>query len=846
MDLTGTSGDDTLTGGATDDTLSGGDGNDLLIGGGGNDSLNGGAGDDTLDGGTGNDTLVGGSGDDSLLGGAGDDILYGGKGADTLDGGSNGSAGDTADYSGVFNDVSVDLLSGVAVDGLGSTDTLLNIDNVRGSAHNDQLLGTDGANTFYPGAGNDTVDGRGGVDTVSYADMTSSVIVDLAVQKATGADAGTDTLISIENVIGSAFDDKLSLGTDPGLLDGGAGNDSLTGGPGNDTLIGGSGNDTIDGGAGINTLSYDQAVADPLGPPLTGVGVTVNLATGTAIDNWGNTDTISHIQVVIGSQYSDVLTGSAADETFMGGAGSDTIDGGAGFDRILFTSSTSAVKVTLSATSTGLAQDGLGGTDILTSIEGVTGSDFNDTIRGTDTAPFESFEGRAGNDSINGGGGIDEASYEHSPAAVSVNLSTGSAADGWGGTDILQGIEQVRGSAFNDSIVGGAGNDTLIGGLGNDTLDGGAGNDVAVFAGTFSQYVVDATGTSGDITVTGPDGTDTVRAIETLQFDDQTYAIIQGTAQADTLTGGAGNDALFGGGGNDDLIGGGGDDLLDGGDGADTMAGGDGNDTYIVDNIGDDVVETSNPQAFPPGDPRQHDVGANIDKVIASISYTLGNFVENLTLSGTNNLVGGGNALANELAGNSGNNVLTGGGGDDHIDGGAGIDTASYSGQRSQYSFTVGASSVQVTGTATGEGTDTLVNTERLHFSDVNVALDLSGNAGEVARILGAVFGADSVANHTFVSIGLGIADNGTSYEALMQLALNYRLGADASHTAVVNLLYTNVVGFPPDDAARAQFVGLLDNGTYTPASLGVLAANHALNANHIDLTGLAQTGLEY
>ena len=130
--------------------------------------------------------------------------------------------------------------------------------------------------------------------------------------------------------------------------------------------------------------------------------------------------------------------------------------------------------------------------------------------------------------------------------------------------------------------------------------------------------------------------------------------------------------------------------------------------------------------------------------------------------------------------------------------------------------------------------------------SDINVALDLSGNAGTVARILGAAFGRDTVANEGYVGIGLAYLDSGMSYEALVQLAIDVRLGAGANHPAIVDLLYTNIVGLSPLDADRDYFVGLLDRAEYTVAGLGVMAADIDINRNNIDLVGLSRQGLEY
>ena len=143
-------------------------------------------------------------------------------------------------------------------------------------------------------------------------------------------------------------------------------------------------------------------------------------------------------------------------------------------------------------------------------------------------------------------------------------------------------------------------------------------------------------------------------------------------------------------------------------------------------------------------------------------------------------------------------------------------------------------------------GNDKLSNVERLKFADTGIALDLSGNAGTVAKILGAVFGPAEVYNEVYAGIGLYYIDGGMTYESLMQLAIDARLGAGAGHAAVVDLLYTNVVGVPPGETDRAYFVGLLDTGAYTVAGLGVMAADIDLNVNNINLVGLAGTGLEY
>ncbi len=145
------------------------------------------------------------------------------------------------------------------------------------------------------------------------------------------------------------------------------------------------------------------------------------------------------------------------------------------------------------------------------------------------------------------------------------------------------------------------------------------------------------------------------------------------------------------------------------------------------------------------------------------------------------------------------------------------------------------------------DGMDTLIDIERIQFSDTLLALDLDGNAGMTAKVIGAVFGADAVADTQLTGIGLNLLDNGTSDEALMQRAIQAALGKEASnHAAVVGLLYGNVVGAPPSAADEAYFVDLLDSGIHSVASIGLFAAETALNLENIDFTGLSQSGLEY
>jgi len=195
------------------------------------------------------------------------------------------------------------------------------------------------------------------------------------------------------------------------------------------------------------------------------------------------------------------------------------------------------------------------------------------------------------------------------------------------------------------------------------------------------------------------------------------------------------------------------------------------------------------------------------------------------------------------VTGNDAANTFVLGQGTNSANGGAGIDIAAYASARSSYQVSPNGSGWRVTSSNLN---DSLTGVERALFADSKLALDMSGNAGIVAKVLGAVLGAATVRTTPgYAGAGLAMLDSGTSYLSLVQYALDFRLGAH-SNADVVTLLYTNVVGSPPSQGEFAYFLNQLDSGAQTQASLGVLAADHALNVAHIDLVGLSQTGLVY
>lgn len=204
---------------------------------------------------------------------------------------------------------------------------------------------------------------------------------------------------------------------------------------------------------------------------------------------------------------------------------------------------------------------------------------------------------------------------------------------------------------------------------------------------------------------------------------------------------------------------------------------------------------------------------------------------------------------AEAIQGGAGKDVLTGFEGNDTLNGNENTDKAIYRGHSTDYDIHRNADGnwTIIHKNDGPDGMDTLINIERIQYTDISLALDLDGKAGITAKTLGAVFGPESLSNEVYSGIGLSLLDSGMSYAALMQFAINAALGDNATnHTAIVGLLYENVVGFVPSAADEAYYVGLLDSGAHTVASIGIMAANTDLNEENIHLVGLSQTGLEY
>ena len=235
--IVGTSRSDEIRGTPGDDVIAGLGGDDVIRGLGGEDKICGSRGRDRLIGGAATDIVSGDRGDDIVLGSRGSDLLIESPGNDLTDG---GPGGDGSSFALAFNGVDADLATGTAT-GLGN-DTLVRVEGLIGTIFDDVLTGNELVNEFIPLDGNDTVDGAGGSDYLSFLLSGNGVTASLKAGGAFGE--GTDTFTSIENLVGSDSDD---------FLIGDVGDNQLSGSLGDDQLDGGNGTDVLDGGAGTDT-----------------------------------------------------------------------------------------------------------------------------------------------------------------------------------------------------------------------------------------------------------------------------------------------------------------------------------------------------------------------------------------------------------------------------------------------------------------------------------------------------------------------------------------------------------------------------------------------------------------
>lgn len=661
--LQGGAGADTLAGGANGDTLHGDegpdvlygeDGDDHLVGGADDDQLFGGAGDDRSEGGAGNDDVSGENGDDAVTGGAGDDrlsgndgddVLYSGPGRDTLDGGRGSDVyvlgRNTGQATITDNDWAFPSTDVIRVEaGIVPGEVLATRDGV------DLLLRVAGTPAelrlhwwFNEGFGYEYQ-----VQRVEFTDGTVWTIDTLRDMVTRGTD-GTDNLIGFgtpDLLRGLGGNDTLAGAGGDDRLEGGTGNDTLYGENGNDTLLGGPGDDALDGGLDSDTYQFARG-----------------FGRDTIYDNDWWRPSADRILFETGVKPTDVtgtrdgldlvlrLSGGADEIRLHGWFGSG-VDYAYQVGEVRFADGTvwdlsRLQQMVLQGTP---GADTINGYDTPDTMNGFAGDDLLFAWGGDDR-----LDGGAGADWMQGGAGndtyvVDVASDTVYESAGQGSDSVESAIDYALGANLenlkLTGSAPVNGSGneLANSLTGNAAANVLDGGLGADTMSGGKGNDTYLVDDS-ADKVIESSGQGVDhvvaaVTFTLPSN------VENMTLSGAAAVDATGNSRANVLVG---NSAA---------------NTLNGGTGVDSMQGGAGDDSYVVDNVGDVVVELA---------------GEGIDTVKSSRTYALAANVEHLILTGTGAINGTGNSLDNSITGTAGANTLSGGAGSDVLTGGKGSDT---------------------------------------------------------------------------------------------------------------------------------------------------------------------------
>jgi Ca2+-binding RTX toxin-like protein len=709
-------------------------------------------------------------------------VLYGGRGNDTLVG--NGNTEINFDFIATTSGVVVDLQLGTALSAWSGIDSIAGgITNVTGTKFADRVRGTDtnsSGETFVGLAGDDTFEGGGGYDTLSYGASSSGLSINMATGVVQGGvDVGRDTFSGVEQISGSMSADtydasRYGLSASNGNI---PDSDGLA-----NSFIGRGGNDVIIGN-GLTRVSFSGASAGVWASLAQGFSQDLyDVQNGTSLDAASiGIDTFTGANTLRGGTRDDVLIGGRREsdryEYFQGQQGNDTIDGGSGFDRSTYQNhgvgqyffiENGILKFAVNETgahiyTTGLSVDmatgvvvgdvDIVGTDLLRSVESVFGTYLNDRYDATgfsaDSANagskgmFNEFRGYAGNDTIIGNGHT-RVNYGGSMAGVYVNLVTNESLDLLdkrdsssndlalvGNDDIRGGINQIHGSAFGDLLIGGVATNDLLevfcGQGGDDTISGGSGFDRAHY------------NSAGHFTAWFNDGTQLILLEDGLE--NSPYELTQGVSvnlAAGTVAGCAnyiGSDTLLG---------------------IESVSG-----TILADTYDATGFSGTSDNAGAYGTFNEFQGGAGNDRVIGNgntrVSYSDANagVLVNLSMGTSSGLVAGdvalvgvdtisgvnavrGSAFTDVLIGSTGGDILegrggddsmTGGAGNDRMDGGDGEDTAVYTGNLSSViSIGLSADGLSTIIRTTDEGTDTLTNIENIQFGlapamSVDVAL---------------------------------------------------------------------------------------------------------------------------
>ena len=795
--ILGTSGDDELTGTPAGDQIYGYAGDDILRGNAGNDSLYGGAGDNTLIGGEGSDYLwvADETGNNRLFGDAGNDFITGGSGADLLEGGT----GDDRLTAGSGNDT----LAGQAGD-----------DRLLAGAGNDTITTGSGVDLVYAGEGDDTVN-------AVFADISDPRLV-LTIDPDSLASGGSDAVTAY----GEAGADLLygSQGND--TLYGGPGNDWLFGAAGNDTLVSGGGRDVLNGGEGddmytVNNASVwleDSAGDDTVVVQASWVKIPSSIETkhyavdAKPLPYWLDAmlaDNAAWISSLVGSPIIQTNTNTysygfpSSAPSYYTNADSIERDLGKAFGWQAFNAQQKAFTEQALAVVSAVADVTFVETssfDQLNTLAFATNSQWSTYSQFT--APTASF------------------------AASDVLINRFKL-----GSEVL--LEPAVARPQTDSFEASLWLRAIGGALGLKTPT----SEAATFAS--ESPVAPFLSVETDIELAfqrqlalysplaGEQETPVLsRMLDGANGDEAfEHSLALGVLDIAALhylygpnpAARAGNDVYTLNAARANFIwDGGGFDTLDASGSLlpVTLYLSPGYWGYVGDAVGASIIDAGQ---------QTINFGTRIEKVIGS-------------------------AMDDTLVGDEFDNWLVGAAGNDKLDGGAGIDTALILAPRATATLTRlndGSTVAQWT-LKRGAEVDKLTGIERVEFSDYGIALDSEGNAGEAAKLLGVLIGADSLSDRGLVAAVLDYADTGLDLEAMLTIGLDLLLGESPSGSAVVNLLHQALTGVDASPALLADYGDRIDRGDMSPVELALLAAETDLNSANLDLVGLSSNGLAY
>ena len=647
-----------------------------------------------------------------------------------------------------------------------------------------------------------------------------------------------------------------------------AGNDTFTGTAGNDFLQGYLGNDTFNGGAGSDTAIYTAKYSSST-ITKTATGFTVKTASeGTDVlndmeyvrfsDRTVNLSLISASDLVTpitqptitrlnltvtasddtlkGGSANDSLFGADGNDVLIGGAGNDSLYGGRGTDTAQYSGAYSNFSVTALYAGKNGAFSGY-------QVKDNSGAEGTDTIS-TDVE-YLTFNNNQTKISLGSTGAISVVSNN---TTTTLNTITGTASN-----DTLQGTSGI------DSINGGDGNDKLIGGAGNDSLYGGKGTDTAQYEGAYSNFTVTAlyTGKNGAFSGyqvadnSGTEGTDTISTdVEYLSFNSgQSVYTLNNGSVAPLNHAPTGSVSITGTTKSGQVL---------------TAS----NSLADSDGLGSITYQW---QSSPDGSTWANlTTGSSITlsnavvglKVRVNATYTdvlgakelVSSFATDAIQSGANvingttgndNLIG--TSAIDLISAGAGNDLVTGSSGNDTIDGGAGIDTLTYAGTYATFSVANGANGA-LTLTSSKFGSDSVTNVERFKFSDKCFANDVSGAAGNAAKVITAAFGKAYVPQ--FLAIGLTLADSGQSIDTLCETVTNAKLvesiAGDSTTNGYVAAIFKNVVGRAPNVLESNSFVSMIDTGSISRLDLLELAAKHSMVSDTVNSLNVELLGIPY